>query len=301
VIRTIWVLLAGGVLTFVLSATIWVLHAFGRLDVHDRCERIGRFWSRNVLRLSGVRVQLHAPDRARWPNRAVIVANHQSWFDVFALAATLPVAYRFVAKEELSRIPVFGTAWQACGHVSIPRKDRSRAIRSLKRASDQVREGKSAVILFPEGTRSPDGRLRAFKKGAFVLAINNEVPVIPVGISGSRHVMPKGSFRIRPGEIRIRVGDPISTDDLEHRHRNALLVRSRAAVVSLMEDPDALEQGGPPLPGPAPGSTAEPERHGPERADGSDVPGGSSGGSRSAETRASGNPTDHGEAKENTA
>jgi len=301
VIRTIWVLLAGAALTFVLSATIWVLHAFGRLDVHDRCERLGRFWSRGVLRMSGVRVQLHAPDRAQWPHRAVIVANHQSWFDVFALAATLPVSYRFVAKEELSRIPVFGTAWQACGHVSLPRKDRSRAIRSLKRASDQVREGKSAIILFPEGTRSPDGRLRAFKKGAFVLAINNEVPVIPLGISGSRHVMPKGSFRIRPGEIRIRVGDPIPTADLEHRHRDALLARTRAAVVSLMEDPDALEQGGAPLPKPASGPAPEPELDGPERASDSSVPGGSTGGNRTPGGRESDNPADHKEARENTA
>jgi 1-acyl-sn-glycerol-3-phosphate acyltransferase len=301
VIRTMWVLLAGAVLTFVLSATLSILHLTRRPQLPASCERLGRFWARSVLRMAGARVRFEAPDRAAWPDRAVIVANHQSWFDVFALAAYLPVSYRFVAKEELARIPVFGTAWQACGHVSISRQDRGRAIRSLNQASDQVREGKSAIILFPEGTRSPDGRLRTFKKGAFVLAINNDVPVVPVGISGSRHVMPKGSFRIRPGEIRIRVGEPIYTEGLEHHHRDALLARSRAAVVSLMEDPDALDQGGTPLPNPSPRAADRGERPGPERATGSDHPGSSAGGHRPSGTRPPDEPADHQEAREDTA
>jgi 1-acyl-sn-glycerol-3-phosphate acyltransferase len=243
VIRTVWVLLAGVVSTLVFSIAVWLPVVVRHPRAPEGCERLGRRWARSLLWLAGVRVRFEGPERAEWPDRAVIVANHQSWFDVFALATELPVTYRFVAKEELSRIPIFAQAWKGCGHISLPRSDSGRAIQSLNQAGRQVRDGKSAIVLFPEGTRSPDGRLRKFKKGAFVLAINNGVPVIPVAISGSRAVMPKGSFRIRPGEIRIRVGDPIPTEGLKPRDRDDLLRRSRAVVASLMEDPDALAQG----------------------------------------------------------
>jgi 1-acyl-sn-glycerol-3-phosphate acyltransferase len=241
VIRTVWVLVAGGILTFTMSGILFVSNLLRRPGLPGQCERLGRLWAQGVLRLAGTRVRFQGPDREQWPPGAVIVANHQSWFDVFALAARLPITYRFVAKEELSRIPVFGTAWQACGHVSLDRDDRGQAINTLNRAGAQLRGDGSAIILFPEGTRSPDGRVRGFKKGAFVLAIHSRVPVVPVGISGSAKVMPKGSFRIRPGEIRIRVGDPISTEGLRHRDRGELLERARQAVLRLTEHPDALE------------------------------------------------------------
>jgi 1-acyl-sn-glycerol-3-phosphate acyltransferase len=244
VIRTVWVLFAGALLTLGYSFAVWLPVVFRRPGAQDTCEHLGRNWSKRILRLAGVKARFHGPEREAWPEAAVIVANHQSWFDVFALAAELPLRYRFVAKEELSRIPVFGQAWQGCGHISLPRENRSRAIESLNRASRRVSEEKSAIILFPEGTRSPDGRLGRFKKGAFVLAINNGVPVIPVGISGSRAVMPKGSFRIRPGEIRIRVGEPVPTKGLTSRERDGLLLQCRAMVAALMDDPDALVEDG---------------------------------------------------------
>jgi 1-acyl-sn-glycerol-3-phosphate acyltransferase len=97
------------------------------------------------------------------------------------------------------------------------------------------------MILFPEGTRSPDGRLQAFKKGAFVLAIETGIPLVPVGILGSRQVMPKGSFRIRPGVITVRVGDPIDVAGLKHEDRERLLERSRTAVSELLEPDPAAE------------------------------------------------------------
>lgn len=237
-IRTVWVLAAGGVLTMVLSARL-VLARWrrgGREGMEEMCERVGRFWSGSMLRIAGVRVSLEGHEKVDWDQPLVVVANHQSWFDVFALAAHLPGRTRFVAKEELARIPVFGTAWQTCGHVSVNRTDRSRAISTLDRAGQQVRDEGLAMVLFPEGTRSADGRLQPFKKGAFVLAIKTGVPIVPVGISGSREVMPKGSFRIRPGEIRIRVGAPLPVDDLAHRDRARLLAESRRRVALLMED-----------------------------------------------------------------
>lgn len=236
-IRTLWVLGAGAVLTVVCSLRVLVPVWLGRRgeNVVPLCERAGRFWSGGILRMAGVRVRFEGLEKVDWERPQVVVANHQSWFDVFALAAHLPGRTRFVAKEELARIPVFGPAWQACGHISINRKDRNEAISSLDRAGGRVSDEGLVMILFPEGTRSPDGRLQPFKKGAFVLAIKTGVPVVPLGISGSRKIMPKGSFRIRPGEIVIRVGDPIEVDDLARRDRNRLMTESRQRVLRLME------------------------------------------------------------------
>jgi len=178
-------------------------------------------------------------DRADWSAGSVVVANHQSWFDVFALTAYLPGRVRFVAKQELTKIPVFGRAWRNCGHIPLDRSDRKHAIRSLDQAAEDVLEESLAIIMFPEGTRSPDGRLSSFKKGAFVLALTAGVPVVPVGISGSRDVMRKGSFRVRGGEIRIRIGEPIRIDGYGVGDRAELLRLSRLAVAGLIEGGDA--------------------------------------------------------------
>jgi 1-acyl-sn-glycerol-3-phosphate acyltransferase len=152
------------------------------------------------------------------------------------MAAHLPVRYRFVAKKELQRIPVFGRAWTRCGHVSVDRGDREAAVGSLDRAWKEVRDENLTMVLFPEGTRSPDGELRPFKKGAFVLAIQARAPVVPVGITGSRKIMAKGASVIRPGTVRIRVGRPIPTEGLSILDRDRLLERCWTAVLALMQE-----------------------------------------------------------------
>ena len=233
-IRTVWVLSTSLILTAVCGTAVVVRSFLPGGGLPCVCERLTKFWSRAVLSLAGVRVRVTGGDRVDWSQPVVVVANHQSWFDVFAMAAWLPGKGRFVAKQELGRIPIFGRAWKACGHISLDRSDRSRAIASLRSVAQRVREEKLAVILFPEGTRSPDGRMQPFKKGAFVLALDTGVPVVPIGISGSRAVMPKGSFRIRSGEIELRIGDPLSVEGLDVEARDALLRASEAAVGALL-------------------------------------------------------------------
>jgi 1-acyl-sn-glycerol-3-phosphate acyltransferase len=181
-----------------------------------------------------VEVALEGAERADWKQPSVVVANHQSWFDVFVLVAALPGRVRFVAKKELGRIPIFGHAWRACGHISIDREDRKSAIESLDRAAERVRAESLTMTLFPEGTRSPDGRLQDFKKGAFVLAMKTGLPIVPVGIIGTRDVMPKGSFRVSTGRVRIRVGHPILPTRVQDG-RDELRAKSRAAVALLID------------------------------------------------------------------
>jgi 1-acyl-sn-glycerol-3-phosphate acyltransferase len=239
----VWVLLAGVVTTAYCASVVTFSARFRKARLPCVCERMPRAWARVVLRLAGVKVRLLGVENVDWERPLVVVANHQSWFDVFALAAYLPAKARFVAKEELGRIPIFGRAWKACGHISVDRSDRKQAVESLRHAGRRVRDERLAMILFPEGTRSPDGRLQPFKKGAFVLAIETGVPLVPLGIRGSREIMPKGSFRIRAGEITIQVGEPIGVAGLRHEDRDVLLKRSRAAVAALIGQSLGAENG----------------------------------------------------------
>jgi 1-acyl-sn-glycerol-3-phosphate acyltransferase len=246
-IRTIWVLVLGGILMVYCSSRVIVRSWLRRPGIPCLCERMANLWYRGMLRFAGVRVRVIGAERVDWDRPHVVVANHQSWFDVFALGAHLPGRARFVAKEELGRIPIFGAAWKACDHVSVDRGDRAAAVESLNRAGQRIRDDALAVIVFAEGTRSPDGRLQPFKKGAFVLAIQTGVPIVPVGISGSREVMRKGGIRVRSGEIRVRIGDPIPVEGLRHADRDRLLHRAREAVAELIEPPNRETQPDPEL------------------------------------------------------
>ncbi len=221
------------------------------------CEELPRTWAQVLCRGAGVRVELEGEEIIDPDRPQVLVANHVSWFDVLALAAYIPGKYRFVAKKELASIPFFGPSWVACGHIGIDRSDRASAIRSLEEARMKLERDRPTVILFPEGTRSKDGRLLPFKKGAFVLALQTGVEVIPAAITGSREIMGKGSFRIRPGTVRIRFGRPLDTEGLDVEDRGVLTQRARAAVSGLLGAPEVVRpDGGAPAP-PEPSTNEE--------------------------------------------
>lgn len=213
-----------------------------RKNLHCACDRAARGWGEAMLWAAGVRVRLEGVENLLKDEPQIVVSNHQSWFDVFALAACLPVRYRFVAKKELAGIPIFGKAWTSCGHVSVDRGNREAAIESLDQAWREIHEEKLTMVLFPEGTRSSDGKLKAFKKGAFVLAVQGQVPLVPVAVVGSREIMAKGSLRVRSGEITLRIGEPIPTEGSTIRDRNRLLRESWDAIAALKGDGDVLEE-----------------------------------------------------------
>lgn len=232
-LRTAWVYAVGLALTAFWSLRILALNLVGSDRLAHVTARAPRAWSSGILRAAGVDVRYEHLDRLPRDQAQILVANHESWFDVFALAATLPVDYRFVGKKELSRIPLFGPAWLAAGHYAIDRSDRQAAISSLDQVGTRMREGRHTVVLFPEGTRSADGTLGTFKKGAFVMAINAGVPIVPVAILGSRRIMPKGRWTVRSGDIRVRVGRPIPTGGHTVARRDALTHAAREAIQAL--------------------------------------------------------------------
>lgn len=138
----------------------------------------------------------------------IVVANHTSMIDIAVVYAAVPINLRFVLKRELAKVPFIGWYAWGMGMVFVDRGNTERAIESLRRAADKIRSGAS-VVAFPEGTRSSDGSIKAFKKGVFVLAIEAGVDVIPVSIEGAERVLPRDGFRVRPGVIKVAIGPAI--------------------------------------------------------------------------------------------
>ncbi|MBC7358694.1 MAG: 1-acyl-sn-glycerol-3-phosphate acyltransferase [Desulfacinum sp.] len=219
-------------LTLVISTIVLGLSAIGivlatrRSDWAHLC---GRIWGNINLWAAGVRVEVMGLERLKPYRPAVYAANHQSWFDIFAILGKLPVQFRWLAKEELFRIPLFGHAMRMIGYIPIDRADRKKAFESLEEASRRVREGTS-IVIFPEGTRSRDGVIQPFKKGGIILAIKSGQPIVPVSLSGSHAILPKGGWLVRPGRIRMTIGDPIETAGFTMEDRDEVIFLVREAI-----------------------------------------------------------------------
>jgi 1-acyl-sn-glycerol-3-phosphate acyltransferase len=192
---------------------------------------LGRVWVRWLLATFSVRVDVAGLENVPTHAPIILMSNHQSLADIAAIVSTLPpsVKWRFVAKKDLVRVPIFGQALLASGHIIIDRGDREGAIASLHRAAERIRAGTS-VIVFPEGTRSPDGHLRLFKSGPFHLAVEAQVPIVPVTVSGSQRITPKGELRVHSGRVKIVYGKPISTRGISIAERKLLAARVRRAI-----------------------------------------------------------------------
>jgi 1-acyl-sn-glycerol-3-phosphate acyltransferase len=237
-IRTIWTTAVG------LAALLWwgpvvIFQASRGQKDAPWYAMITRRWARSVIWAGGCPVVVHGSQNVRPGVPQVIASNHISWFDVFALASVIEVPFHFVAKKELLSIPLFGRALEAAGHVSIDRSNRDRAIESLRAAGDKIRRNPGAVVIFPEGTRSRTGRLMPFKKGAFMLAAESRVAVVPTAITGSFEIMRKGSWRIQSRTIHIHFLPPIPEPEvtaLAAEGIDALMDAVRARIAAVVGD-----------------------------------------------------------------
>lgn len=235
-IRTLWVYLNLLVVTLI-NASAVVIAALLRVRNPKIYDWAARSWARRILRAAGARVRVEGLENIDLEEPQIFASNHVSWFDVWALAAILPKRYRFVAKKELERIPIFGPAWKAAGHISIDRGDRASAIQTLDEAGRRLRRDNSSVVIFPEGTRSRTGELLPFKKGAFMLALRTGVDIVPVAVLGTRHIMPADAWRVRSGPIIVRFGEPIRTADYTEARRDELIAEVRRRIETMLEAP----------------------------------------------------------------
>jgi 1-acyl-sn-glycerol-3-phosphate acyltransferase len=221
-------------LLIALYTVIWGLPAtlIAPFDRHGRiiCW-IARQWCMWIFATCGIRVVVEGLENVEPGQPHVFMNNHQSVVDIGALVTTIPVDFGFIAKKELGWIPFFGWALALSVGIMIDRGNNERAVASLVKAAEKVRAGTN-VIIFPEGTRSPTGELRAFKSGGFHLAIQAQVPVLPITISGSQHITPKGSLRVERGTVKIVYGKPISTTGMAAEDRLALKEQVRQAILA---------------------------------------------------------------------
>lgn len=206
------------------------LSLFGQNIVHSW----GILWGRSCLWLAGLKVRVAGAENLSVDSPAIYVSNHQSNFDIPLLYAGLPIQFRWMAKQELFRIPLFGAAMKRGGYIPIDRSNRKEAMRSLTAAARRIRDGVS-VIIFPEGTRSADGTLQPFKKGALLLATKAGVPIVPMAIHGSHQVQPKGSLRINPTPLQLTIMPPIATAGLRMSHIDKLTDQVHDQIAHCLE------------------------------------------------------------------
>ena len=211
--------------------------ALGTLSVGaSRFDRTGkfahacaRFWAWLILATTGVQVSVSGLGRVKKELAYVFVSNHESIYDIPIIFASLPFQLRIVAKASLGSFPFLGWHLRRAGHLLVDRTKSGAS--TLKQVADLVRRS-SSLIVFPEGTRSTDGNLLPFKRGIFLVAIDSGLPVVPLSVTGSRHVMRKGRLMTCPAEVGLVVHDPIPTGNLSHEDAPQLAAQVRAVVES---------------------------------------------------------------------
>jgi 1-acyl-sn-glycerol-3-phosphate acyltransferase len=216
----------------VVSAAIALL---GR-KTEKRQIAVARAWARSLLWIGGVKLEVEGRERLHAQGPYVFSANHLSFFDTPVALAAIPVQFRFLAKEELFRFPWLFIGWhlKTAGHVPVPLDDPRASVRALSRTAKLIESDGTSVFFFSEGGRSEDGTLQEFKDGAAYIAIKAGAPLVPVALIGVREILPKGSSLVRGGRVRVRIGEPMSSQGLTLKARGALTVRSREALVELL-------------------------------------------------------------------
>lgn len=198
-----------------------------------KAQVFARYWGRILCWLAGVRVRVEGMEHIDPAQTYIFAGNHCSQFDIFSFQGYFPHDFRWIAKKELFQVPLFGRAMQKVGYIPIDRSHGRPALKSLDEAGKRIAAG-SSVLIFPEGTRSADGRLQEFKAGAVLLAIKAGVPIVPLAFIGSHEVLPKGALIPKSGEIIIRIGNPIATDHFKTSDKQALAAALQMAVGHLL-------------------------------------------------------------------
>lgn len=191
-------------------------------------------WARAVLGFVGVRLQVDGLERLAHGEHYVVVSNHASLFDIPVLGEALPLHVRYMAKRELLKVPFIGRWIRVGGHLPIDRSDPRKALKSMSEAADAVRERDLNVVVFAEGTRSDEG-VGSFKDGAAYLAIKSGTPLLPVAVNGTQRVLRNKTSLLQGGDVRVRIGEPISTVGLELKDRKPLTERLEAEVRALYD------------------------------------------------------------------
>ncbi len=193
-------------------------------------------WTRSVALALGIRTEVHGLENIRPGESYIITSNHQSYVEIPALVQALPVSFRWVVKRELLRIPFFGWGLAGTGAIAIDRSNPGASLSKLEAGRSKLGRGWS-ILVYPEGTRTHDGSIGPFKRGAFIMAVQAGVPILPVTVNGAYKILPRKSIAFRPGRVRVTVSPPISTKGLTESDVPDLIKRTREVIESQF-DPD---------------------------------------------------------------
>ena len=226
-IRTALILLWVVLTTFFFGAIAIIVSFFTRTG--NPVHIVARTWARSIIMFSRFPVRVNGLSNIEPDKSYVYMANHQSNFDIPVLLGYLPVQFRWLAKAELFKIWGFGRAMRGAGYVKIDRFNQESAFESINEAAQKMKNGVS-VMIFPEGTRSIDGRIKSFKKGGFVMALDSGVPIVPVIIKGTWPIMAKSSLRINHGEVEMEIAKPIDTTGYSRETKEELMEKVRTVI-----------------------------------------------------------------------
>ena len=195
----------------------------------------GRVLGRIMCFLALTRIKIIGNENIN-PNKSYIfVANHQSMFDIFLIYGYLNAKFKWIMKQEIRKTPLLGKACESMGHIFVDRSSPMRAQKSLEEAKDRLLQGSNSVFLFPEGTRSANGKIGRFKRGAFTIARDLHLPIIPVTISGAYNVLPKNGWYITPGKITMTIHQPIDTTNLSDDNLNEIIDQVKNTIESKLK------------------------------------------------------------------
>jgi len=234
-LRQAWILL-NVVLATAVFGTLTML-----TSLVDRPKRfIGwwpRAWARWILWSTGLSISVRGREHLQKGQKYIYMSNHTSALDIALALAELPGTVVFMAKEELFKIVFFGWSLRAMGSIPVNRSNSTQARLSVDRALEALRTKEISLILYPEGTRTRDGRLLPFKKGVFHLALNSSLPLVPVAVQGAFEAVPPGSMSLTHTPIRVTIGQPIETKGLTDENRDSLLQEARKSIQALLDAP----------------------------------------------------------------
>ncbi|MEE8342150.1 MAG: lysophospholipid acyltransferase family protein [Candidatus Neomarinimicrobiota bacterium] len=232
--KTIWVVVNLILWTIILGTTGLILSLFewrGKIF-----GKIARLWSKLLLASAGVKYDVYGLDLLDSEQNYVFAGNHESPFDIPLAFAGINHHLISLSKIEYKWIPIFGWAMQGAKHIFIDRNNHAKAIESLKKAVLSLKKNPRSILLFPEGTRSTDGKIHKFKKGGLFMAIEAQYPVVPMALCGTSAVAIKGARKLTSASVELRIGKPIETNGMTYKDRNELTDKVYKAVVDLKSE-----------------------------------------------------------------
>ena len=226
---------------FVLLVTIFYSIVAAITRPFDRSAKIYhslmKQWSWLLLLILRVKVHVYGREYLQSEASYLFLANHASYLDILAIGVALPEGGLFVYKEELTKIPIWGWSLKISPFIMVRRTDPRKAMESIEEAAKEIRDKGQSVVIFPEGTRSADGKLGEFKRGGFLLATKTGVPLVPLAIRGSQQLMPRNDWKVRSGHIEVHIGKPVpGRSDLNRNEERALQGKLHTTLSSMLEE-----------------------------------------------------------------